>query len=81
MPGSADLGPVSVRVCRALLGARFPVHAMAFHPSLPVLAVGSGRYNGGYFFEGELLLLDLETGAIKSLIEDYYGGRQVLGLE
>ncbi|WP_435593601.1 hypothetical protein [Nocardia sp. bgisy118] len=72
---------MSVRVCRALLGARFPVHAMAFHPSLPVLAVGSGRYDGGYFFEGELLLLDLETGAIKSLIEDYYGGRQVLGLE
>ncbi|WP_431955586.1 hypothetical protein [Nocardia lijiangensis] len=67
-------------VCRALLRARFPVHAMAFHPSLPLLAVGSGRYDGGYFFEGELLLLDLETGAVKSLIENYYG-RQVLGLK
>ncbi|MFF6888000.1 hypothetical protein ACFY9F_32970 [Streptomyces sp. NPDC012421] len=66
--------------CRALLRARYPVHAMAFHPRLPLLAVGTGRYDGGYFFEGELLLLDLETGRSTSLIEHELG-RQVLGLE
>ena len=66
--------------CRALFRARYPVHAMAFHPSLPLLAVGTGDYDGGYFFEGELLLLNLETGSATSLIEHELG-RQVLGLE
>ncbi|WP_405814831.1 hypothetical protein OG241_09920 [Streptomyces sp. NBC_01390] len=53
---------------------------MAFHPRLPILAVGTGQYDGGYFFEGELLLLHLKTGMVASLIEDDFG-RQVLGLE
>ncbi|MFD8642747.1 hypothetical protein ACFV14_20895 [Streptomyces zaomyceticus] len=72
--GTGDL------VCRALLQAYHPVHAMAFHPGLPLLAVGTGDYDGGYFFEGELLLLDLETGGATSLITHGLG-RQVLGLE
>ncbi|GAA4908035.1 hypothetical protein ACFPM3_12855 [Streptomyces coeruleoprunus] len=72
--GTGDLA------CRALLRARRPVHAMAFHPGLPLLAVGTGDYDGGYFFEGELLLLDWETGRATSLIADGLG-RQVLGLE
>ncbi|MEU2035274.1 hypothetical protein [Nocardia amamiensis] len=67
-------------VCRALARARYPVHAMAFHPRLPLLAIGTGSYDGGYFFEGELLLVDLETGTARSLIEHELG-RQVLGLE
>ncbi|MFC3573759.1 hypothetical protein ACFOZ0_10845 [Streptomyces yaanensis] len=66
--------------CRFLVHSQFPVHAMAFHPALPLLAVGTGRYDGGYFFEGELLLLHLETGESRSLIEHEIG-RQVLGLE
>ncbi|QLH20528.1 hypothetical protein [Streptomyces sp. Rer75] len=66
--------------CRFLVHSQFPVHAMAFHPALPLLAVGTGRYDGGYFFEGELLLLRLETGETRSLIEHEIG-RQVLGLE
>ncbi|MFD0428683.1 hypothetical protein ACFQ60_14410 [Streptomyces zhihengii] len=37
---------------RWLLLSRYPVTAMAFHPTLPLLAVGSGEYDGGYFFEG-----------------------------
>ncbi|MEU7122427.1 hypothetical protein [Streptomyces zaomyceticus] len=44
--GTGDL------VCRALLHEYHPVHAMAFHPGLPLLAVGTGDYDGGYFFEG-----------------------------
>ncbi|MFE2570457.1 hypothetical protein [Streptomyces mirabilis] len=63
--------------CRALLRARYPVHAMAFHPALPLLVADTGSYDGGYFFEGELLLLDLETGMPTSLIEHELG-RQVL---
>ncbi|WP_371503530.1 hypothetical protein OG871_01415 [Kitasatospora sp. NBC_00374] len=48
--------------CRAVLRTRFPVHALAFHPTAPLLAVGTGEYDGGYFFEGELLLLDWGQG-------------------
>ncbi|MFI8515346.1 hypothetical protein ACIGHB_29880 [Streptomyces sp. NPDC085460] len=66
--------------CRFLVHSQFSVHAMAFHPALPLLAVGTGRYDGGYFFEGELLLVHLETGETRSLIEHEIG-RQVLGLE
>ncbi|WP_159393799.1 hypothetical protein [Streptomyces sp. NRRL F-5755] len=31
--------------CRALLRARYPVRAMAFHPRLPLLVVGTGDYS------------------------------------
>ncbi|MEV7796671.1 hypothetical protein AB0O68_32600 [Streptomyces sp. NPDC087512] len=65
---------------RLLLHSQHPVNAMAFHPTLPLLAMGSGEYDGGYHFEGELLLLHLETGTALSLIEHHLG-RQVLGLE
>ncbi|MFI0242597.1 hypothetical protein [Streptomyces sp. NPDC016845] len=66
--------------CRLLVHSRFPVHAMAFHPALPLLALGTGRYDGGYFFEGELLLLNLQSSENRSLIEHEIG-RQVLELE
>jgi hypothetical protein len=72
-----DIGDLT---CRAVLPSRYPVHALAFHPTLPLLAVGTGSYDGGYFFEGELLLLDLETSTAVSLFEHELG-RQVLGLE
>ncbi|MER6302437.1 hypothetical protein ABT247_23180 [Kitasatospora sp. NPDC001539] len=65
--------------CRAVLHSPFPVQALAFHPTAPLLAVGTGQYDGGYFFEGELLLLDWETGVAGSLVEHDFG-RQVLGL-
>ncbi|MFI1991629.1 PQQ-binding-like beta-propeller repeat protein [Actinoplanes sp. NPDC020271] len=67
-------------VCQAVHRSRYPVHALAFHPEWPLLAIGTGAYDGGYFFKGELLLLDLGTGAVVSLIEHEFG-RQVLGLE
>ncbi|MEU3895387.1 PQQ-binding-like beta-propeller repeat protein [Streptomyces sp. NPDC045251] len=72
--GTGDLA------CQALLRSRYPVHAMAFHPTLPLLAVGTGCYDGGYFFGGQLLLMHLETGTTVSLIE-HWPGRQVLELE
>ncbi|SFD42600.1 hypothetical protein SAMN05421773_11515 [Streptomyces aidingensis] len=66
--------------CRALVRSHYPVHGMAFHPSQDLLAIGAGRYDGGYFFEGELLLLNLETGEVVSAFEERLG-RQVLELE
>ncbi|MEU4777364.1 hypothetical protein [Micromonospora sp. NPDC023633] len=75
--GVYDVGDLG---CRALLRSGYPVHAMAFHPTFPLLVVGTGRYDGGYFFEGELLLMDLETSTEVSLIEHPLG-RQVLALE
>nr|BFE73293.1 hypothetical protein GCM10020092_065940 [Actinoplanes digitatis] len=65
---------------RALVRSHYPVTAMAFHPDLPLLAIGTGCYDGGYFFMGELLLTDLETGRAVSLIDSPLGP-QVLALE
>src|SRR4051812_15882258 len=31
--------------CRALLRSRYAVHTMAFHPTLPLLMIGTGRYD------------------------------------
>ncbi|MEU4730453.1 hypothetical protein [Streptomyces sp. NPDC023588] len=66
--------------CRALIRSRDVVQALAFHPTLPLLAVGTGSYDGGYFFSGDLLLLNLETGTSLSAFE-HGAGRQVLELE
>ncbi|WP_416967064.1 hypothetical protein [Streptomyces sp. 4F14] len=65
--------------CRALTHSRFPVRALALHPRLPPLAIGTGRYDGGYFFDGQLLLLHFGTGETRSLIEHELG-RQILEL-
>ncbi|MFI7384450.1 hypothetical protein [Streptomyces sp. NPDC049813] len=67
-------------VRRALVHSRFPVHALAFHPRHELLAVGTGQYDGGYFFEGSLLLVHPRSGAVTSALADEFG-RQVLGLE
>jgi hypothetical protein len=66
----------AVRCC----GRAFPCTRWPFTPPRPVLVVGTGAYDGGYFFEGELLLLNLETGEAASLIEHPLG-RQVLSLQ
>ncbi|MEU8773497.1 hypothetical protein [Streptomyces sp. NPDC048606] len=66
--------------CRALIRSRDVVQAMAFHPTLPLLAVGTGSYDGGYSFSGDLLLLDLETGTSVSACKPWEGP-QILKLE
>jgi hypothetical protein len=43
-------------------GAAFPINDVAFHPVRPILAIATGSYDGGYLFEGALLLWDWETG-------------------
>jgi hypothetical protein len=49
-------------------GARFPVNAVAFHPWQPWLAIGTGIYDGGYFFQGELWAWNWETGERRRLL-------------
>lgn len=52
-------------------GARYRINDVTFHPSRPVLAIATGTYDGGWFFEGELLLWNWETSqAVKVLSEN-----------
>lgn len=41
-------------------GARHLINDLAFHPTRPWIAVATGSYDGGYSFEGELLIWDFE---------------------
>ncbi|WP_433553225.1 hypothetical protein ACQP08_07970 [Micromonospora zamorensis] len=54
--------------CVHQVSARWPVRSIAFHPTLPLVAIGTGSYDGGWSYEGELLLLDLTTGVAVSLL-------------
>ncbi|WP_431966984.1 PQQ-binding-like beta-propeller repeat protein [Actinacidiphila sp. bgisy160] len=60
--------------CRHVYDCQWPVMSVAFHPLLPLAAVGVGRYDGSWDFEGQLLLMDLESGRVRPLLDD---GRQV----
>jgi len=54
--------------CLYQFTARWPANAISFHPTLPLVAIGTGSYDGGWAYEGELLLLDLTTGTVVSLM-------------
>ncbi|WP_217207033.1 PQQ-like beta-propeller repeat protein [Streptomyces sp. AC550_RSS872] len=54
--------------CRLLVESRWPVRSVAVHPTLPLVAVGTGEYDGEYTFDGELLLIDLESGRSRSMM-------------
>jgi hypothetical protein len=56
--------------CLAVVTLADPVHAAAFHPVLPLVAVASGSYDGGWFYEGRLTLVDLETGRQTSVLDE-----------
>jgi hypothetical protein len=43
-------------------GARYPINDVAFHPGQPLVALATGSYDGGWAFEGELLLWNWQTG-------------------
>ncbi|MCF2526982.1 PQQ-like beta-propeller repeat protein [Yinghuangia soli] len=59
--------------CHHRVRTRWAVQAMAVHPVLPLLAIGTG----GWYHEGELLILDLESGAVAAMFD---GARSVPGL-
>jgi hypothetical protein len=63
--GVYGLGDLS---CHAVVESHWPVHSVAVHPTLPLVAVGTGAYDGGYAFEGELLLIDLASGRSRSMM-------------
>lgn len=42
--------------------ACLPINDLGFHPSQPRLVIGTGSYDGGYMFEGELLVWDWQSG-------------------
>ncbi|MEO1087889.1 MAG: hypothetical protein AAFY88_26950, partial [Acidobacteriota bacterium] len=50
--------------------AEYPINDVAFHPSAPVALIGTGSYDGGYCFEGELWLWDWEYGDVRRLLGD-----------
>lgn len=56
--------------CLHLFPSRRPVNAVAIHPRLPLAAIGTGSYDGGYLFEGELLILHLLSGKATSVLSD-----------
>lgn len=63
--------------CLYQVTTRWPANALAFHPTLPLLAIGTGAYDGGWSYEGELLLMDLSTGAAVSLLASPREVRQI----
>jgi hypothetical protein len=65
-------------VCLHLVPTRWPTTAAAFHPTLPVVTIGTGSYDGGYLYEGELLFLDLVTGSVVSLLESPREVRKII---
>ncbi len=63
--------------CRVLVPLRWPVNALAFDPAAKYLAIGAGSYDGGWCYEGELVLVDLERSDVVSLLREE---REVVGL-
>ncbi|HEX6684736.1 MAG TPA: hypothetical protein VF062_18170 [Candidatus Limnocylindrales bacterium] len=55
--------------CLSLFTVRWPVNAISFHPSLPLVAIGAGSYDGGWMYDGELLILDLTADSMVSVLE------------
>jgi hypothetical protein len=55
--------------CVHVLTSRWEVNAAAVHPDGRVIAIGTGAYDGGWAFEGELLLHDLEHGTTRSVLK------------
>ena len=53
-----------------LVHSTFPVNSLAFHPTRPLLAAGTGSYDGGMSFYGELLLIHLDSGILVSALSE-----------
>lgn len=73
----AGVGYVPIGVYRAadltcihLVKAAWQANSIAFHPTLPIVAIGTGSYDGGYAFTGELLLLDVVSGRCVSILDE-----------
>lgn len=49
---------------------KYSVNALSFHPTQNIIALGIGSYDGGCFYEGELLLWNYETNELNSIFTD-----------
>lgn len=49
---------------------RFGINDLDFHPEKQLLLIATGSYDGGYFFEGELLIYDLPNRQLTKLFKD-----------
>ena len=67
--------------CTRLLSSVWPVNSIAIHPSGELVAIGTGEYDGGYAFEGELLIVDLATGVATSVLSASRSVRRVEWLQ
>ncbi|WP_327115777.1 PQQ-like beta-propeller repeat protein [Nocardia sp. NBC_01730] len=56
--------------CRHLVPTGYPVHSIDIHPTLALVAIGVGHYDGGHYYRGELLLLDVDSGQLTRALED-----------
>jgi hypothetical protein len=63
--------------CDHLVMTHWPVNSIAFHPELPLVAIGTGSYDGGYAYEGELLFMDLPSGRVVSVLAEHREIRKV----
>lgn len=54
--------------CLRLLTSSWEVNTVAIHPAGRLIAIGTGAYDGGYAFEGELLIHDLDRGTTTSML-------------
>ena len=61
--------------CRGAFLSRWAINDVAIHPSGRLIAAGTGSYDGGYSFDGELLIHDLERRKSVCVLE-----RMVVGL-
>ena len=50
--------------------ACYSINDVAFYPSKPLLAIGTGDYDGGFMFEGDLWLWNWETGQAINLLKE-----------
>ncbi|MCF4122056.1 hypothetical protein L1785_13820 [Antribacter sp. KLBMP9083] len=64
--GVYDAGTLT---CRRVFTSRWTVNSIAIHPSGDLVAIGTGSYDGGYSFEGELLVHNLVTGMTVSVLD------------
>jgi hypothetical protein len=55
--------------CRRVLTSRWMVNSIALHPAGGLVAIGTGAYDGGYLFEGELLVHDVARGTTTSVLD------------
>ncbi|MFE8700015.1 hypothetical protein ACFYKX_05180 [Cytobacillus sp. FJAT-54145] len=52
------------------LDVPYPINEIAFHPQECLVFLGTGSFDGGFLYEGELLNWDYHTGELFSLLEE-----------